>query len=220
MKRVPVDVHDAFTPKAMLVRMVISAALVLPLAILFAKPIATVLLPLYSWVLEGLADDYRILFLGLTTEGADRVIRLNVTIAHAIVVGDHLVFPNPHGVANASTLSGYILQPFSVGLIAILAWPARSWRIILLRVPFLMLLCLIETVLDIPLLLTGELWSLFLDNLAPGSWSPLTAWTAFLDNGGRLVLGIAAALYSIVAADYAARKSKMILRPISLLLPD
>ncbi len=199
---------------AMLVRLVIASVLVLSLAIVFAKPIATALLPLYSEVLERITGDYHILFLGLASEGPDSVIRLDVTLARAIAVGGHLVLPNPDGTANATTLIGNILQPVTVGLIAILAWPARSWRINLLRLPFLVLLGLIETMLDIPLLLAGELWGLFLDNLAPGSWSPLTAWADFLENGGRLALGIAIALASIAAANHVARKSKMALRPI------
>lgn len=218
MKPAQVDLQDAFAPKAMLVRLVIVVALVLTLATLFAKPIASALLPLYREVLERITDDYHILFLGLSTEGADSVIRVDVTLARTIVVGDHLVFPNPKGVANASTLIGYILQPFTVGLIAILVWPARSWRINLLRLPFLVLLALIETMLDIPLLLTGELWGLFIDNLAPGNWSPLTAWADFLENGGRLALGIAIALASIAAANHVALKSRLASRPISSVL--
>jgi len=203
-----------FETTAMLVRLVIVSVLVLPMAIFFAKPITTALLPLYGAVLERVAVDYRILYIGLATEGADSVIRLDVTLAHTIAVRGHLVFPDPQGAANATTLVGNILQPLTVGLIAILTWPARSWRINLLRLPVLVLLCLIETMLDIPLMLAGELWGLFLDNLAPGSWSPLTVWVDFLENGGRLALGLTTALASIAAANYVARKSKMAVPPI------
>jgi hypothetical protein len=202
-----------FEPKAVLVRLGIASVLAVSLAILLAKPTATALLPLYRAMLERIADDYRILFLGVAMEGADSAIRLDVTLVHAIVVMGHLVLPTPQVAANATIMIGNIMQPVTVGLIAILAWPARCWRIVLLRLPFLVLLDLIETVLDIPLLLTGNLWGLFLDNLAPGNWSPLTLWVDFLENGGRFALGIATALVSIAGANYVARKSRIAFRP-------
>jgi len=60
----------------------------------------------------------------------------------------------------------------------------------------LLLLALIETVLDIPLLLAGELRELFLDNLSPGNWSALTVWADFLQGGGRFAMGLVAAITS------------------------
>lgn len=198
----------------LLFRLIAASVLVLSLDVAFAKPIATALLPFYSTVFQWIAGDYRIVFLGLATEGADSVIRLDVALAHAIAVRGHLVMPDPQGAANVTTMIGHILQPATAGLIAILAWPARSGRIILLRFPPLIMLCLAETMLDIPLFFAGELWGLFIDNLSPGSWSPLLAWADFLENGGRFALGLAAGLASVTAADYAARKSGMIEAPI------
>jgi hypothetical protein len=110
---------------------------------------------------------------------------------------------NTQGIASVTTMIGNIFQPGMVGLIAVMAWPSGSWRIVLLRLIILLLLALIETVLDIPLLLVGELWGLFLDNLSPGNWSALTAWAAFLQDGGRVVMGLAAAIACIAASEYA-----------------
>ena len=194
-------------PAAVLLRLIGVSALLLTIVIFFAGPIAKSLLPLYRAVFELITSDYRILFLGLSFEGADSVIRLDVTLAHAIAVEGHLVMAHPDGVATVTTMIGNIFQPAVVGLVAILTWPAASWRCVILRLSILMLLCLLESMLDIPLLLAGELWGVFLDNLSPGHWSALTAWADFLQGGGRYALGLTAAIFSIASANYATSHS-------------
>ncbi len=200
------DQHDLLRgshPTAIFVRLIVASVLLLPLIALFAKPIAMALLPLYRIVFELITGDFRILFLGLSYEGADSVIRMDVTLSRTIAVAGHLVVANAQGLASVTTMIGNIFQPGMVGLIAIMAWPSGSWRSILLRLIVLLLLALIETIVNIPLLLAGELWGLFLDNLSPGSWSALTAWADFLQGGGRFVMGLAAATASIAASEYA-----------------
>jgi hypothetical protein len=172
------------------------------LIIFFAEDITPFLLPLYRAAFQLIDSDFRILSLGLSMEGADHVIRLNVTLSHAIVVAGHLVMANPEGIASATTLIGNVFQPLTIGLIAVLTWPSRSWLNVSLRVMILISLLLIETAVDIPLLLAGNLWGLFLDNLSPGSWSPLTSWADFLQGGGRYAAGLMAAIISIATSDF------------------
>jgi hypothetical protein len=201
------DQHDLLRgshPTAIFVRLTVTSILLLPLFALFAKPIVLELLPLYSRVFELITGDFRILFFGLSYEGADSVIRMDVTLSRTIAVAGHLVVANAQGVASVTTMIGNIYQPGMVGLIAIMAWPSASWRSVMLRLIVLLLLALIETIVDIPLLLAGELWGLFLDNVSPGSWSPLTAWSVFLQGGGHFVMGLVAAITSIAASEYAA----------------
>lgn len=201
------DPHDLLRgshPTAIFVRLTVASVLLLPLA-LFAKPIAIELFPLYRMMFELITGDFRILYFGLSFEGADSVIRMDVTLSRTIAVAGHLVVANPQGIANVTTMIGNIFQPVMVGLIAILAWPSGSWRIVLLRLIALLLLALIETALDIPLLLTGELWELFLDNLSPGNWSALTVWADFLQGGGRFAMGLVAAIASIAVSGYATK---------------
>ena len=201
MKVNPQKLLSSVAPSAILVRLTIAAIILLVLAIYFSEFIAISLLPLYRTAFQLIDNDFQILSLGLSMEGADRVIRLNVTLSHAIAVAGHLVMANPAGIANASTLIGNIFQPVTVGLVAVLAWPSHSLKNVSLRLMVLILLTLIETTLDIPLLLEGNLWGVLLDNLSPGSWSPLTAWADFLQVGGRYALGLVAALASIAASD-------------------
>ena len=190
-------------PIAVLSRLTGVSAFLLLTVVFFARPIAISLLPLYRALFELITSDYRILFLGLSFEGADSVIRLDVTLSHAIAVEGHLVMANPQGMATVTTMLGNIFQPAMVGLVAILTWPSPSSHNLILRLGILILLCLIESVLDIPLLLSGELWGIFLDNLSPGHWSALTAWADFLQGGGRFALGLTVAIFSIASANYA-----------------
>ncbi|WP_283743496.1 hypothetical protein [Sideroxydans sp. CL21] len=190
-------------PAAIFVRLT-AASLLLLITIFYAETIATTLLPLYRMVFELIAGDFRILSLGISLENADRVIRLNVTLSHAIAVAGHLVMANSQGGASVTTMTGNIFQPVMVGLIAILAWPSRSWREVTLRLIILTLLSSMETIFDIPLLLAGELWGVLLDNLSPGSWSFLTVWADFLQGGGRLAIGVMAAITSIYGSGHAA----------------
>jgi len=117
------DQHDLLrgsSPAAILVRLTVASVLLLPLALL-AKPIAIELFPLYRMVFELISGDFRILYLGLSYEGADSVIRMDVTLSRTIAVAGHLVVANPQGIANVTTMVGNIFQPVMVGLIAILA---------------------------------------------------------------------------------------------------
>lgn len=195
-------------PTAILARLAVASILLLPLVIYLAKPIVTVLLPVYRAVFELLAGDYRILFLGFSFEGADSVIRMNVTLSHATAVAGHLVMANPQGVATVTIMVGNLFQTVMIGLIAVLTWPSASGRIVFLRMFILIFLSLVETILNTPLLLAGELWGIFVDNLSPESWSPLVAWVDFLQSGGRYVIGLMAAIISIAAAEYPTHKHR------------
>jgi hypothetical protein len=192
-------------PSAILLRLIIYSALLVPLVIIFTQPIASLLLPLYRIVFELIARDYRILFLGFSVEGADTVIQLDVTLSHTITIADQLVFANPQGLASVTTMLGNIFHPLMIGLITAFTWPSYSLRALIWRIGILIFFLLIENVLDIPLLFAGELWGVFLDNLSPGRWSLLTAWANFLQGGGFFAAGLIVAIASIVVSDFAAR---------------
>ncbi len=193
----------SFKAAALVIRLLLASVLLIGIVIYFADNIAVSLLPLYRDIFQIISSDFTVLFLGLSKEGADHVIRLNVSLPHAIAVAGHLVMPHPEAVATVSTLVGNIFHPLAVGLIFVLTWPAYSWKNFIIRLLTLLLLLFLETIVDVPLLLGGNLWGVFLDNLSPGSWSPLTAWADFLQGGGRYALGIAAAVASIAISDSA-----------------
>ena len=194
-------------PRPTLFRLVIAAALVLTLLVLFVKPTVATLLPFYRAVFELIGDDYRILFLGLATQGADSVIRLDVTLAKTVLVGGQFIVPEARGSANVTTLVGYAVQPMAVALIVLLAWSCQNWQTMVLRLAVLIPLLSVTLALDVPFVFAAELWGLFLDALAPGRWSPMLAWSAFLQGGGRIALGLAAALVSVSIPELMLKKT-------------
>jgi hypothetical protein len=186
-----------------LMRLVVTAVVLIPAAVLFGECIVTSLLPLFGAVFEAIAGDFKLLRLSVDQEGADRVLRATVKWKHIMFIGGHVVYPDPRGTANASTLLAHALQGPLVALLVTCAWPLNdsthhaSWKELGIRVLALcpMLALLIST--DVPAVLAGELWQLVLDALAPGSGSLLVHWKNFLHGGGRYALGLVGAVMAI-----------------------
>ncbi|RRS06037.1 hypothetical protein EIP75_00010 [Aquabacterium soli] len=184
-------------------RLVVTAVVLIPAAVLFGESIVTWLLPLFGAVFEAIAGDFKLLRLAVDQEGADRVLRATVMWKHIVFIGGHVVYPDPRGTANASTLLAHALQGPLVALLVTCAWPLSdsphhtSWRELGIRVLALcpMLAFLISA--DVPVVLAGELWQLVLEALAPGSGSPVVHWKNFLHDGGRYALGLAGAVIAI-----------------------
>jgi len=185
-----------------MLRLLLATALILPLSIHYADAIVRMLMPLYRLIFEFIGDDYQIKFFGLAARGVESVIRVDVSMAHALIVGGHLVFPDPRGTANVTTPVVQIIQPATVALIAALAWPCSSLKRWFLRLTALAFFLLIITSLDAPFLLAGEVWSLVIDHMSPGTESALVTWSQFLQGGGRAVLGIFAALASVAVENF------------------
>jgi len=164
------------------------------------RDLLELILPLFRWELGVLDDHYKIVQLGLATQGADGVIRLDVTLQRPVFVSGHLVLPDPRGRANVTTLSGNVLQPVIVFLALLVAWPARGWTETAARTCCGLLLLPVLMMVDVPFVLMGELWALLLDRHAPTSFSPVIAWKEFLQGGGRLALAFTAGGLAIVLA--------------------
>lgn len=190
-----------------MLRLVIASALILPLSIRYADSIVMVLMPLYRRIFEFIGDGYQIIFFGLAARGVESVIRVDITLAHAIVVGSHLVWPDPRGAANVTTLVVQAMQPATVALIAALGWPCLSPRRWIIRLSSLAFFLLIITSLDVPFLLAGEVWGSLIDQMSPGTGSALVSWSLFLEGGGRPALGIIAALASMAVENIFAKSA-------------
>ncbi len=185
------------SPLVVTLRFVIAAALILPLSIHYADAVVRVLLPLYRSVFEFIGSDYQIIFFGLSAQGIESTIRVDISLAHATVVGGHVVWPDPRGVAHVTTLAVQAMQPITTALIATLGWPCPSLRRWLVRLCSLAVFLLLVVALDVPFIFAGELWSLIIDNASPGTESLLVSWNQFLQGGGRPALGLFAALASL-----------------------
>lgn len=173
-------------------RFLAACGVLLALAHFLVRDLLELILPLFRWELGRLDDHYRILHLGLATQGADPVIRLDVALQRPVFVGGHLVLPDSRGHASVTTLAGNSLQPLIVFLALLLAWPARGFAHGVARIGCGLCLLPLLLMIDVPFVLLGELWAIFVDRFASANFSPLIAWKDFLQGGGRLALALAA----------------------------
>ena len=100
---------------------------------------------------------------------ADRVLRAKVMWKHIVFIGGHVIYPDPRGTANVSTLMAHVLQGPLTAFLLTCAWPTDgrstlAWRCIAARMLALGPLVLVLICIDVPVVLVGELWQ-----LAPGS---------------------------------------------------
>lgn len=164
------------------------------------------LLPWFKLTLSQLDDTYRIDQLTLDKEGADRVIRVVVGLAHCVILEGAAYCGHPAARANASTLAGHVLMPAICLLAIVLAWPARSRLEGALRLVLLApALCTIWF-LDVPFILWAALWHLHVDAFAPDTVSPLLSWSQFLESGGRMALVVVGALGVLMGASRLAER--------------
>ena len=185
-------------------RVLAACALLLAVSHAWGQALIECLLPLFRLEIGWLEDRYRILGLSLAVQGADSVIRLDVSLQRIMVVGDHVVYPDPRGLAHVTTLTGHVLQPAILGLGLLTAWPplapAPLAREYALRLLLGLAMLGVVLALDVPFVLLGELWAIAHQRFAPGSFSPLLLWVDFLQGGGRLALGLLAGAAGIAAA--------------------
>lgn len=202
--------RGAHTSCHVLLRLLLSAAVSLPLVVFYGEALVNSWLSAYWTVFSWVAADFKLLNLYIDHEGADRVVRAQVMWQHIVFIGDHVIYPDPRGTANASTLLAHALQGPLVAVLTTLAWPTRGsigqgpstrrWLEWAARVVALPPLLAILVLIDMPVVLAGELWDLALDSLDPGSTSALVLWKQFMQGGGRYALGLAAGVLVILAA--------------------
>lgn len=183
-------------------RLVIAAMIVLPVAVLHGEHMVHAMLPMLSAVFEWVSDDFKLLRLTIDHEGADRVLRAKVMWKHIVFVGGHVIYPDPRGTANVSTLMAHVLQGPLTAFLLTCAWPTdgrstRAWRCIAARMLALGPLVLVLICIDVPVVLVGELWQLALDALDPGADSVLVHWKNFMQGGGRYAVGLGVAILAV-----------------------
>jgi len=160
------------------------------LALRFGEPLAQILLPIFRMEIAWLGDPFFIDRLYVDRDGPDKVIRIEIGLAHRLVVNGHDVDPDPRGRANASTLIWHVTLPAILVIAVAQSFPARTrasyaWRTLAL-VPAVLLLWII----DVPLILLASLWGLVFHLLDPHRFSLLSTWARFLQGGGELAVAI------------------------------
>ncbi len=197
-------------PVHVLLRLTLAAAVLLPLAVLYGEVLVSSWLSAYRVVFSWVADDFKLLTLYIDHEGADRVLRARVMWRHIVFIGGKVIYPDPRGTANASTLLAHALQGPLVAVLVAIAWPIwapsandkpmRPWLEWVARAVVLPPLLAVLVLIDMPVVLAGELWGMALDALEPGAISALVIWKQFMQGGGRYALGLTAGVLAVLAA--------------------
>jgi hypothetical protein len=186
-----------------ILRLVIAAMVALPLAVLHGERMVHAMLPMFGAVFEWVSNDFKLLRLAIDHEGADRVLRATVMWKHIVFIGGHVIYPDPRGTANVSTLMAHALQGPLTALLVTCAWPSdgnashEAWREVAARLLVLGPLLPVLICIDLPVVLAGELWQLALDALDPNASSMLVYWKSFMQGGGRYALGFGAAILAV-----------------------
>lgn len=189
-------------------RILIAASVLLPITVVYGETLINGCLPIFRAVFDGVSGDFQLLNLAVDNEGVDRVLRATVTWKQITVINGVTLAPDPRGTANASTLLAHALQGPLVALLAVCGWPLRNgpgtWAEGLCRFAVLAPLVLIVLIVDVPVVLVGELWALVLDTLDPERVSALVIWKSFMQGGGRYALALAAAAISVQTGSWLA----------------
>jgi hypothetical protein len=174
----------------------------------YGEPLLKLLLIIYHWEIGVIDDGYQILSLNIDNVAPEHTISLQVTLKKTMYLGGHFIFPNPRGVANASSIVAHVWQMVVLFLAVIFAWSAERISVYGLRIvvglPFLIAILL----LDIPFTLLAALKGLIVQHLQIQTIPLIVLWGDFLEGGGRLALGLVAGALSVLLADLIFRISR------------
>lgn len=180
------------------VRFVLALGALLVLNQTYGMRLTETLLPALRWEIAQLDDNFRVLDLTLSRQGADTVVRLDAGLAQVVLLGGRALLTDQRARANVSTLAGSIMQPAILALAWIVAWPSRRAAIEYpVRLSIACACIALVLVADVPFVLWGELWDIQISALEPERFSPLLMWKNFLQGGGRFVLGLGAGMLAV-----------------------
>jgi hypothetical protein len=155
-------------------------------------------MPIFQWELAWLASELHIIsFDAVNVAGALRA-KLQVIPNGPLVVGGQVLYQD--SALWPMVISTPLAQAYQSPLIlysAALSWPSNSIRGRVLLLVIASPLALILTMLDVPLILLGSIWSNLFDNFAPGTNSLIAALSGWISDGGRLAMCIVAVTLTI-----------------------
>lgn len=180
-------------------RVLLATLVVLLASHWLAREVVTRLMPVLSWGLATLADDFTVLSFGLMTDRGQASIGAVVRLERSLVFGSQVVVPDGVSTMVVGAAIGNVLQPLLVALVWMLAWPG-GWFEMALRLLLGTGLQAGVLLLNVPCSIAAWLWLVQLKRYAPDTVSPLVWWNVFLQGGGRLVLGLLCAALAIALA--------------------
>lgn len=191
----------------------LAAASVLFAVVSYRHELAQAALPILALAFPYAAPDFQLQQFGMTQVGGEWVFRAEVMWKRITFIGGHAIYPDPRGTAQATTLAAHALLGPVVASIIALAWPICGRKTMLtelfFRLTALMGVVLALLLLDVPFVLSGELWQLALDALDPGDTRAVIIWKNFMQGGGRFALAIVLALIAVGVGRFATGRRRL-----------
>lgn len=172
-------------------------AVAIAITLFSGRHLVELLLPLAHTALGWVDDRFSILFLGIDRTAQDTVIRLKVGLLRMLVVGTQVVQPDPKAWLEVTTTIGVMLQPMTIGIGIALAWPGNPLRRLACMLAAFVG-SLLFMLIDLPLTLHAYVWDMFLQAYDRHHFSPMMITHRFLNDGGRLGIGVAIGLMAIL----------------------
>jgi hypothetical protein len=196
-------------PLSLALRLLVSSALMLGLAQVFALDAVRFLVPLVRFEVQALGTDYRVLGIYVENEPSGATLRLQADLAHPLQVHGvsilpHGSWPRPAGWYQVNLNARSVLRAVLLVLIIVLAWPSAGMLETACRWGVTLPLVAILIMVDAPLDLLGNLQQGVMRPWDPDGMRALFLWGRFLEAGGNLALALAFALIAIVTARRAA----------------
>jgi hypothetical protein len=165
----------------------------------FAEEIVDWMLPAIPATMDWLASDFRIEAVSVFTDHGSARVGILAVLSRSLVEAGRAVIAGETTPILLTVTVGGVLQPVWMALIAAAAWPGRAAEFAL-RLPLVLPAAALPMLLDTPVSFATRLWDTQLSTLHIPHHSPLIWWVAFLEGGGRLVLGLVAGAVAVAAA--------------------
>lgn len=190
---------NGLNPARLLLRILLASAVILPVILHFEQSIMQALIPLLKWEITRLDDSFNILFFGISETNGASNIELNVVFDHDIVVNNASQAIASNFFGSAGLLTQNVLHPLMIIGIAILAWPASTWRVYAIRLGVALPLVILVMMLDSPFQLLASILTTFSKQI-DSPWvnpSSMIYWSDFLNGGGLFALSLVCSFIAI-----------------------
>ena len=178
-------------------RAAVAIVALLAISIQFGGGMASALLPVFREEIELLVPHIHVRTLGLTHVGSDNVVALEAAPATVVMIAGKLLPLAPQTRFRVSTLLGHLFQTWILFAALLTTWPITHPQQRFTRLAWLVPGLLFLALADIPLVLAAELEQTLQELAERSSPTPLTAWSGFLESGGRVALPIILAAAAI-----------------------
>lgn len=192
-------------PPAHWARAVAMAAAGLALAAATGPALARALQPLLAAATGWWSGELELQTLAVAAERGQAVLAAQFMLARTVVIEHQALVPDG-ALALAGATAGTVWQPVLAAAVLLAAWPgtaSQHLRRALVALPLLLaVLCA-----DVPASLAALAWRGLRASHGLPVASALQGWDAFLQGGGRLVLGLAVAVLAVAVVPPTSRGS-------------